>query len=406
MQVVEHQHQRLLPRGVDEERGQRVEQADARAVGVERRRRRRGRQELGDLREHLRHVRRAAPELGAHRVAAGLAYVAAQGLEPGPVCRGAAGFPRAAPEHARPARIALLGHLCEQPALADAGLAAHEHEPPVSRDGVSDPAGSAPKLLVAADEVAAAVGRRAGRRRSGELERGVLAQDGALELAQLGARCEADLHERQARLPVGLERLGLAAGAVERGHELGARVLPQGLACHERLHVADHRGVLPEGQPRVDPPLERVEAEVLEPGRLGLREGVVAEVGERRAAPQLERGGERGHRRGRVACVRRLVDHALEARAVELAGTDPQDVPARARGQRLARRLEHLSQLRHVHLKRLLRARGGVLSPQLVDQAVARHDLVRVQQEDGQQRALLGAPKADGAVPQAHLERP
>ena len=62
-------------------------------------------------------------------------------------------------------------------------------------------------------------------------ERGILLEDPALERAELGGRLEAELVERLACLPVGGERIGLAAGAVEGENSL----------CLQPLAVRDGR---------------------------------------------------------------------------------------------------------------------------------------------------------------------
>jgi hypothetical protein len=61
-----------------------------------------------------------------------------------------------------------------------------------------------------------------GRRRRGPVERLIVRKDRVLEPLKLGAGLDADLlNERAARLPVGLQRLGLAPRAVQRQHPLG-----------------------------------------------------------------------------------------------------------------------------------------------------------------------------------------
>ena len=142
--------------------------------------------------------------------------------------------------------------------------------------------------------------RRPGERRLLEQERLVLAEDRGLELAELGARIDAELlDERLARGAVGGERVGLPSRAVEREHELRARALAQRLGSDERLELRDELGVAAERKIGLDPLLERDRAELLEPRDLGLGERLVEEVGERRAAPERERLAERtlGRRR-------------------------------------------------------------------------------------------------------------
>jgi hypothetical protein len=52
---------------------------------------------------------------------------------------------------------------------------------------------------------------------------------------------------------------------------------------------------------------------------------------------------------------------------------------------------EHLAQTREVHLQRLAARLRRSLLPEGVDQAVGGDDLVRVQEQDREQRPLLGA---------------
>ena len=108
-----------------------------------------------------------------------------------------------------------------------------------------------------------------------------------LQGAQLRRRLDAEaLHEPPAGIAVDLERLGVAARAVEREHVLAAEALAQRMLGTERLELADERGVAAELERRVDPLLERGQPQLLEPldRRAGKR--LVREVGERRPAPE------------------------------------------------------------------------------------------------------------------------
>src|SRR5581483_12332134 len=158
-------------------------------------------------------------------------------------------------------------------------------------------------------------GRRG--RRSLELEAGVLPEDQPLELAQGRRGLDPELPgERTPRLLVGGEGLRLPAGAVEREHVAAPQPLPQRLAGDERLELAGEVLVPPEREVGVEPPLERVQAQLLEPRALRRRERLGRELRERRPAPQLERGPEA--RRGLpgapgVEALTRLRDEPLEA---------------------------------------------------------------------------------------------
>ena len=130
--------------------------------------------------------------------------------------------------------------------------------------------------------------------------------------------------------------------------------------------------------------LEAAEPQLLQPADLGLREALAGELRERRATPQRQRLVELA-----------LGLERLEAVEVELAGLDAQQVAGRPRLDPLA--AEELAQVGDVDLQRLVDGRRRVLLPQRVDQPVSRDDAIGVEQQQGQQRALLEA---------AHLERP
>ena len=87
------------------------------------------------------------------------------------------------------------------------------------------------------------------------------------------------------------------------------------------LELADELSAAAELEVGVDPLLERLQAQLLEPADLGLDEGLEGEVGERWAAPQGQRLPEqlRPLFRRLGSC---LGDEALEALEVELRGLD------------------------------------------------------------------------------------
>ena len=100
--------------------------------------------------------------------------------------------------------------------------------------------------------------RALGRRRSGQVERRILAEDRELELAQAWPRLDPELVDEPC--PRGLEggeRLRLAARPVEREHQLAAQPLAQRVLRDERLELGDELGVPTEREVGLDPPLER-----------------------------------------------------------------------------------------------------------------------------------------------------
>ena len=90
---------------------------------------------------------------------------------------------------------------------------------------------------------------------------------------------------------------------------------------------------------------------------------------------------------------------------VELLPLQPHDVPRIARQNERAGRAERLSQLRYTHLQRRPPGLRRILAPQLVDQTIGGHNPVGVQQQNRQQRALLGTGERDQRVAVGDLKR-
>ena len=196
----------------------------------------------------------------------------------------------------------------------------------------------------------------------GQGERGVLRQHRALELAQALARLDAELLDQPAAgVLVGLERLGLAVGAVEREHQLRAQVLPERVLLDQGLERRDHLGVAAERELRLDLELLGAGAQVRQARGFGLRERLVGEIRERLAAPESQpllepRGGPLGPARGVLGA--RLAEQALEAVGVDALGVDLELIAALARDQQLRAAGQSLAQTRDVHLDGLGRGLG------------------------------------------------
>ena len=242
----------------------------------------------------------------------------------------------------------------------------------------------------------------------GRLEGGVLVEDRALEALQGGARLDPEpVDERGARGGVDLEGLGLPPRAIQREHELSARTLAQRVLADERLELADHLRVASECEVGVDPILERGEPQLLEAGDGGLGERLEREVAERRTAPQRQRASQPrrpGLRVARSEGAAPLRRQDLEAVEVDLLGLGQQAVPRPLRHDHPGV-AECLAELRHVHLDAVRGRARRLAAPELVDQAVDGDRLVRVQEEDREQRTLLRSPEWEELVPFAGLER-
>ena len=115
-------------------------------------------------------------------------------------------------------------------------------------------------------------------------------EDPALERAEIRRRLEPELVERRARVAVGVERVCLAAGAVQGEDQLAAEPLTMRVCGDERLELADEGGV--PARPR-DPgrSVASRAASRASSSRAAAapREGLVREVRERRPAPERER---------------------------------------------------------------------------------------------------------------------
>ena len=173
------------------------------------------------------------------------------------------------------------------------------------------------------------------------------------------------------------------------------QVLAQRIRGDERVELADHLGVAAGLEVGVDRALRRPHAQLLEPADLGGRERLVGEVGERVAVPERER----------VARAR-LAHQPLEAHGVDVALGQLQLVAAAVGHDSNAVAVEDASEMRHVVLHHLRRARRQLVTPQALGEPVRRHRPARLQGEHREYRPLLAGAQLDGPVPEANLERP
>ena len=185
--------------------------------------------------------------------------------------------------------VGLAGQLGRQAALPDPVLAMDRDEDAGAGAGLL-PALAQPGELRAASferrrRGGVELARQVGDDQLG-LERGVLAQDRLLEAAELRAGLDADLgDEDPASLAVGLERLGLAAAAVEREHELPGQPLAGRVDGDELLQLADELRLAAGREVGLHARLDGGETLLVQPRDLGLRERLEGELGERRSAP-------------------------------------------------------------------------------------------------------------------------
>ena len=78
-----------------------------------------------------------------------------------------------------------------------------------------------------------------------------------MQVAQLGARLDGQVGGQEvAHLAVGAQRIGLAAGAVQRQHPLQPEPLAERMGSGERLQLGDEIAVPAAGQQRLGPRLQ------------------------------------------------------------------------------------------------------------------------------------------------------
>jgi hypothetical protein len=229
-----------------------------------------------------------------------------------------------------------------------------------------------------------------------------------VQALERGARLDPEVRdERAPRVPVGGERLGLPAVAVERKHELSPQALPQRLAGDRGLELGDDLGVPPQRQVGVDAPLVRDQALLIEPGGFGARPRLAAEVAQCRAAPHGERLAQRlcgavGLTGGEGAPA--VVEEALEAGRVDRLVREHELVGMLARAQRIARG-QRPAQLRDEVVHDLRRGRRCVTGPELLDDPIAGNRVVALQDEQGEQGALAASAEGHRAPIVEHFQR-
>ena len=158
---------------------------------------------------------------------------------------------------------------------------------------------------------------------------------------------------------------------------------------------------------RFEPLLETPETALLEPGGLRRSERLEGQVGERRPSPERESlaeslGGCRGVAGGTQpasVCV-----ELLETVDVELPLFQVQDVSVSA-GLEAAVGAERLAELLDVALYDVPCGRGSVRAPELIDQAVTRHDRAAVQDEHREESPLALTAERHRLTVREDLER-
>ena len=127
-------------------------------------------------------------------------------------------------------------------------------------------------------------------------------EDRLVEVVQLGARLDPELlDEHLAGVAVGLQRVGLAAAAIQREHQLRVQPLAPRMLARELLELGDQLGVAPGGEVGLHAHLQRRQALLLQARDLGRRERRRRELRQRRPTPQRQRLAQHAPRPARRA---------------------------------------------------------------------------------------------------------
>lgn len=201
------------------------------------------------------------------------------------------------------------------------------------------------------------------------------------------------MREGLARPLVRAQRIGLAAGPVQRQHEEMPPVLPERLRIHHRREFHDRLSVMPEVELERRELLHRGEAQLGESCALVLGETPSGEVGEGHAAPEtqcLAEGASGGRDVTVVARPSRREHELLEATGVDRLLHIDDSIPGRLRVDQ--RRPEPLAQSEYVVLDRLrCRAWWGV-TPERFGQAVDADDRASLEEQRVEDHAFPRAP--------------
>ncbi len=297
------------------------------------------------------------------------------------------------------------GELERKPGLPDAADSGQRDQP-----GILPPeeVGESGKLALAAEEWSRRSRQPPLCRRPGlrSVQRRVVSEDRPFELPERIARLDPELvDQRPSRPLVDGERVRLPSRAIEREHQLSAKPLPKRVLGDQALELGDELAMAAEPEIGVDPILECRDSKLLEPDDLRVSERLPGEVGERRPTPERECRPQGVGRTSGVARPERrppLLAETSELEEVDGFRVDDEPVPRRRRLERAFG--QELSQLRDVDLDRVAGRVGRVLPPEPIDEAIARDDVICLQEQGGEQRAPLLSPERDRCSVAAHRE--
>ncbi len=236
-------------------------------------------------------------------------------------------------------------------------------------------------------------------------DRRVVGEDRFLQPPELRPRLEPELLGEDAPgLLERLERVGLAAAAVEREHQLPPEPLAEGVVCERRPQRRRELPVLPERKPGLEVLLLRVDAERLEAACLGREPCGRGQSLQSRTAPEGQRGRYGVRRCSDVAVAQRRARVGEEL--LETDGIDRRRSEGIAVGEADDRPLsERRAEAGDVVVKRIPRSGRELLPPETVDQRVDLDRAAVAEREHGQERLSLRAAHVRRRPADENLER-
>ena len=231
-----------------------------------------------------------------------------------------------------------------------------------SNVGSAEQRADLPQLLLTAHEGGRARGQA--RRRSagcgdGQLDRAsvelrILVEDRPFEASQRRPGLDSELlDERLPRRPIGRQRVGLPARAIEREHQLAAKSLAQRVLGDKCFELGNELGVRDRAARSASIRSSSASSRSSSSRRdLGLRPRLEREIDERRPSPQRESLVQPVARNRRLR-PSRLVEEPLEPVRVQAVALEAKLVAGRTRHDRAI--AEHLAKLRDIRLQGLER---------------------------------------------------
>ncbi|MEZ5139672.1 MAG: hypothetical protein R2711_13175 [Acidimicrobiales bacterium] len=261
-----------------------------------------------------------------------------------------------------------------------------------------------------AERVAGAGGDGGAGGRGGRCgQAGVLGRQALGQGGQARPGVEAQLvGEEDPRSLDGGDRVVAPARARQGQRQLLDEALAEGVRLDRGGELADGERGAVVGEQQVEARLHGREAQLVEPGRLAARPGLAGEVAERRPVPPGERGLEGGAPvgRGGGSAAQGIGHLLLEAEGLEVDEVGAEAVAVAHPLDRRHRAAERFAEVGDVALQRVGRRGGGRAVPQLVDDAVGRHDRAGGHRQAGEHRPLARPAERDRRARHLGAHRP